>query len=88
MQIDGGGAERAVALNQHRRTHGVIQHGGQEAALDKTCRIAELGLRLEADLHPANLGFGVNQPPSQEARARWHGGIHRGRLAAWLVSFG
>jgi Recombinase zinc beta ribbon domain len=51
----------------------LLRKGSKEAALDETRRIAELGLRLEGDLHPADLGFGVNQPPSQEARARRHG---------------
>jgi len=46
------------------RTHAVIQHSSEEAALDVTRRIAELASALKADANKACLRVSIDEPPS------------------------
>jgi hypothetical protein len=87
MQVDGRGVELAAARQHGRRPHGVVQHGGENAALDEAGRIAELRLAVEADAQPAALGVMRHQVPAEQSRAGRHGDAvedglgHGGRLA-------
>ena len=75
--LDGRRVERAFGVGEDRRSHGVVEHGGQEAALDDAGGVAELRSAFEPDPDPAVQGPGVEDPPAKELGA----GAQKGLLS-------
>ena len=80
---DGRGVEFSFGHDEHRRTHGVVEHRREDAALDEAGRIAELGLAVEADPDPAFPGPRIEQMPAEQLRGWRRGGMCRVRLRSW-----
>lgn len=65
---------RELVLRQRRdqrRTQSVIEHRGQEPALDHTDRVRELIARLKGNLDSPLLRIHVDQLPAEKHRCRW-----------------
>lgn len=69
VQIDRGAVGRAVGADEHRGTKGVVEHRGQEAALDVPARIAECLTPFERDADGPRRRVRCDQLPSQRVRA-------------------
>ena len=63
---DGRGVEFSLGHGEHRRTHGVVEHRREDAALDEAGRIAEVALAVKADPDPAVLRAGIEQVPAKQ----------------------
>src|SRR3954469_11210828 len=74
-----------------RRSHGVVEHGGEESALHIARRIEKLRLRLEVDLGRAALAIDRSKLDAQRfgAGRRWQPAIdhfpEEGVLVQWLL---
>ena len=55
-QADGRRVDLALGHHEHRRTHGVVEHRREDAALDEAGGIAEIRLAVEAESEPAFRG--------------------------------
>ena len=71
---DGRGVEFSLGHDEHRRTHGVVEHRREDAALDEAGRVAELALAVEADPDPAVLA-GARRADASRAALRMGGAV-------------
>jgi len=53
IQVDRGGEGFTICHHPQGRTHGVVEHRGQDASLNKTCGILERVLADKAKANPA-----------------------------------
>ena len=62
-------------MGEDGRSHGVVEHGGQETALDEAGGVAKLLTRLKTHADPANSWSNVNHMPTQKDCARGCGQV-------------
>lgn len=69
VEIDGRRELAGVERRHQRRPHGVVQHGGKEAALNVADRIQEFRLALEINFDGAAFGIDGAEREAQRSRA-------------------
>ena len=75
---DGRGVEPAIGHDEHRRPHGVVEHRGENAALDEAGRVAEILPAVEADPDPAVPRPRIEQMPAEQFGRRRGGEMVEG----------
>ena len=81
VQVDGWRELRWAERGDQCRAHGVVQHRGQQTALDRARRVEELPGRGKPDLDRPGLGVDRHQPPAAGQAHGDQGGLDQPQLA-------